>query len=523
MRHNLERKTEEYVAQGMTQEEAYRRARIDLGGIEQTKEQCRDARRVNWLQDFVQDLRYGLRMLLKNPGFSGVAVVVLGLGIAVNTTIFTALDATAFRPLPVRDPNHIVRVVRWIRQGYGGTLFSFREYVYYRDHNDVFSGLAADSCCYNVVYGGRQDTSAVSKSSLVNARLVSQNYFEVLGINAVLGRTFLPEEDQSEKSNPVAVLSYQFWRQRVSSDPNILGKSLLLNATHFTVVGIAPRDFIGSGDPPAVPDAWIPLAMEPYIVPGSHWVNDANAYNVRMVGRLKPGMALKEAQAVLTVLAQELAHTPPAQEKHQTGSTTRLTVKRASFLDFGGTGSEFVVSVTLALAAAGILLLVACANVANLLLARAMARRREVGVRLVSGAGRRRLIRQLMTENALIALLAGIVGLLLSTWACHVLWFSIQQSLQKFYPPDLLVRVDPDVRILGYTFLLSLAATFAFGLAPALQASKTDLTSAVKQDAGIVPGQRRSLLGLSLREALVLAQVSLSLMLLVAVGLLARV
>src|SRR5438067_576677 len=151
-----------------------------------------------------------------------------------------------------------------------------------------------------------------------------------------------------------------------------------------------------------------------------------------------------------------------------------------------------------------------------------MARRREVGVRLVLGAGRSRLIRQLMTENALIALLAGIVGLLLSTWACHVLWFSIQQSLQKFYPPDLLVRVDPDVRILGYTFLLSLAATFAFGLAPALQASKADLTSAVKQDAGIVPGQRRSLLGLSLREALVLAQVSLSLMLLVAVGLLAR-
>src|SRR5690349_13193133 len=140
LRHHLERKTEEYVAQGMTQEEAHRRARIDLGGIELTKEKCRDARRLNWIQDFVQDLRYGVRMLLKNSGFSGVAVLVLGLGIAVNATIFSALDATAFRPLPVRDPNHIVRVVRWIRQGYGGTLFSFPEYVYYRDHNDLFSG-----------------------------------------------------------------------------------------------------------------------------------------------------------------------------------------------------------------------------------------------------------------------------------------------------------------------------------------------------------------------------------------------
>ena len=513
---------EEKMKDGMSRKEALRAVRLERGSLEVGKQIVRSGRWEFFLETCWQDLRYGLRAFRRNLGFSILAVLALAFGIGVNTTVFTALDATAFRPLPAKDPNHIVRVVRWIPQGYGGTLFSFPEYVYYRDHNDVFSGLAADSCCYDVVYGGRQDTSAVSKSSLVNARLVSQNYFEVLGINAVLGRTFLPEEDQSEKSNPVAVLSYQFWRQRVSSDPNILGKSLLLNATHFTVVGIAPRDFIGSGDPPAVPDAWIPLAMEPYIVPGSHWVNDANAYNVRMVGRLKPGMALKEAQAVLTVLAQELAHTPPAQEKHQTGSTTRLTVKRASFLDFGGTGSEFVVSVTLALAAAGIVLLVACANVANLLLARAMARRREVGVRLVLGAGRSRLICQLMTENALIALLAGIVGLLLSTWACHVLWFSIQQSLQKFYPPDLLVRVDPDVRILGYTFLLSLAATFAFGLAPALQASKADLTSAVKQDAGIVPGQRRSLLGLSLREALVLAQVSLSLMLLVAVGLLAR-
>jgi len=523
LRDHLERRTDEYIAGGMTHEEAHRRARLDLGGVEKVKEECRDARKVNWIQDLIQDLRYGVRMLLKNPGFSGVAVVVLGLGIGVNTTVFTALDATAFRPLPVREPDHIVRVIRWIPQGYGGTLFSSPEYVYYRDHNEVFSGLAADSCCYNVVYGGQPATSAVTmqQSALLSARLVSENYFEVLGINAVLGRTFLPEEGQSEQSNPVAVLSYQFWQQRVNSDPNILGKSLILNATHFTVVGIAPRDFIGSGDPPAVPDVWIPLAMQRYIVPGSHWMNNANTYNVRMVGHLKPGTALKRAQAVLTVVALQLARTPSA--KDLTVSTTHLTVKRASFLDFGGTGAEFAVSVTLALAAAGMVLLVACANVANLLLARAIARRKEVGVRLVLGAGRSRLIRQLLTESALIALSGGMVGLLLSAWACHVLWFSVQHSLQKFYPPELLVRVDPDVRILGYTLLLSMAATFVFGLAPALQASKTDLTSALKQDPGITaPRLSRSFLKLSLRDTLVLVQVSLSLVLLVSVGLLAR-
>ena len=522
LRDHLERKTEEYVAQGMTQEEAYRRARIDLGGIEQTKEQCRDARRVNWLQDFVQDLRYGLRMLLKNPGFSGVAVVVLGLGIAVNTTIFTALDATAFRPLPVRDPNHIVRVVRWIRQGYGGTLFSFREYVYYRDHNDVFSGLAADSCCYNVVYGGQPATSAATmpKSVLLSARIVSENYFEVLGINAVLGRTFLPDEGQSEKSNPVAVLGYQFWRQRLDSDPHILGKSLTLNAMPFTVVGIAPRDFIGTGDPPAAPDVWVLLAMQRYVVPGSNWMN-ANAYNVRIVGHLKPGVALTKTQVELTVLAQQLAHTSTA--KDLTASTTHLTAKRASFLDFGGTGADFAVSVTLALAAAGMVLLIACANVANLLLARAIIRRKEVAARLVLGAGRSRIVRQLLTESAVIALLGGMAGLLLSAWACHVLWATVQQSLQKFYPPDLLLRVGPDVRILGYTLLLSLTTTFVFGLTPALQASKTDLMFALKQGVGIsAPRSSRGLLKLNLRDALVLAQVSLSLVLLIAVGLLAR-
>lgn len=525
LRDHLERKTEEYFSKGMAPEEARRRARLDLGGVEKVKEECRDARRVNWIQDFIQDLHYGLRILLKNPGFSGVAVVILALGIAVNTTAFTALDATAFRPLPVRDPDHIVRVVRWIPQGYGGTLFSLPEYVYYRDHSDVFSGLAADSCCYDAVYGGQPGTSGmtVPKSALLSARLVSENYFEVLGINAVLGRTFLPEDGQLEEPDPVTVLSYQFWQRRVNSDPNILGKSLILNATHFTVVGIAPRDFIGSGDPPAVPDVWIPLAMQPYIVPGSRWRNDANTYNVRMVGRLKPGVALENTQAVLTALAQQLAQTPTAKDltKDQTATTTHLTVKRASFLDLGGTGAEFAVSVTLALAAAGMVLLIACANVGNLLLARAIARRKEVAARLVLGAGRSRLIRQLLTESALIALLGGAVGLLLSSWACQVLWFSVRHSLQKFYPPDLLVRLAPDIRIVGYTFLLSLATTFGFGLVPALQASKADLTSALKQGAS-ASRLSRGLLKFTLRDTLVLAQVSLSLVLLVAVGLLAR-
>jgi|SRR5438552_2154385 len=359
---HLDQQIAENLSAGMSREEARYAAMRAFGNPTFLKEETRDTWGWTWLEQIAQDLRFGLRALRRKPGFSILVILALALGIGVNTTVFTALDATAFRPLPVEEPDLIVRVIRWIPQGYGGTLFSLPEYVYYRDHNDVFLGLAADSCCYNVVYGGQPAANAVTmhQSALLTARLVSENYFEVLGINAVLGRTFLPEEGQSEKSNPVAVLSYQFWQQRVNSDPNILGKSLILNATHFTVVGIAPRDFIGSGDPPAVPDVWIPLAMQRYIVPGSQWMNNTNTYNVRMVGQLQPGTALKRAQPVLTVLAPQLAHTPIA--KDQTASTTHLTVKRASFLDFGGTGAEFAVSVTLALAAAGMVLLVACAS-----------------------------------------------------------------------------------------------------------------------------------------------------------------
>jgi MacB-like periplasmic core domain len=304
----LEMEAAEKMKEGMSRKDALRAVRLERGSLDVSKEVVRSGGWEFFVETCWQDIRYGLRAIRRSPGFSILAVLALALGIAVNTTIFTALDATAFRPLPVRDPDHIVRVVRWIRQGYGGTLFSFPEYVYYRDHNDVFSGLAADSCCYNVVYGGQPARSAPTtpKFALLSARLVSENYFEVLGINAVLGRTFLPDEGHAEKSNSVAVLSYQFWRQRFDSDPHILGKSLTLNATPFTVLGIAPRDFIGTGDPPAAPDVWVPLAMQRYVVSGSNWMNDANAYNVRIVGHLKPEVALTKTQAALTVLAHRL-------------------------------------------------------------------------------------------------------------------------------------------------------------------------------------------------------------------------
>src|SRR5437870_5566743 len=264
------------------------------------------------MSTLLQDLRYGLRVLAKNPGFTAVAVLTLALGIGANTAVFSALNAAAFRPLPVKNPSDIVRVSRWVQQGYGGTLFSYPEYSYYRDHNSVFSGLLADACCYDILPGdlpapigpARSDATEVSRP--LQSELVSANYFSALGVHAALGRAFLPEEGRTAGADPVVVLGYRYWQRQFASDPSIVGKTLTLNGTRFTVVGVSPSDFIGTGDPPRLPDVWVPLTMQAEVAPGSDWLDQPSEYRLRLVGRLKPGVTRKRAEAELTVLCRDL-------------------------------------------------------------------------------------------------------------------------------------------------------------------------------------------------------------------------
>jgi putative ABC transport system permease protein len=505
---------------GMPPVEARRQALIKLGGIEQTKEIYRDRRGIPVLETLFKDVRYALRILAKNPGFAAAAVATLALGVSVNTIMFTAIDAVALRPLAVRDANRVVRVVRWVREGYGGTLFSYPEYAYYQDRNAVFTGLVAKACCYDGVLGGVQSDVGIHGAATeipekVSIALASGNLFTVLGVDAVLGRTFRPDEDRIPGSHPVAVLSYAFWQRRFASDPGLVGKILAVNGAYFTVVGIAPPDFVGTADPPVVTDLWVPMNMHAVAAPGSDW--DANAYEMRMAGRLKPGVSAKQAEAQMTILARQLARSSP--DKSTTASTIRLGLNSATFMSFSDTGAQFKTAVALLMAAVGMILLIACANLVNLFLARATARQREIAVRLALGASRPRLIRQLLTEGVLIALLGGAAGLVLSIWTCNILWAAIRGMVQRMSGMDFILRFDPDVRVLSYALAASLVAAVAFALAPAIQATRPSLSTALKgEGTAFGQGLRHS----SFRNILIGGQVAVSLVLLVGAGLLVR-
>jgi predicted permease len=512
---HLEIFIEENIRSGMAPDQARRAALLRFGGVTQIRESQREHRGLPQLESFWQDLRYAVRGFRKSPGFTLVAVLTLALGIGLNTTLFTAFDAVALKPLPVKDPNTVVRFVRWFQSRGLGDIqyaFSYQEYVYYRDHNRGLSSLVAASWPVRALV-----TTAASQSTASTAvehargQLVSGNYFADLGVSASLGRTFLAEENQSPGAHPVMVLSFPFWQRHFNSDPLILGRILKLNSTDFTVVGVAPKEFIGTGNPPVVPDFWAPLMMQQQLAPGSDWLNQPASHQFQILGRLRPGVALKQAQSEAQILALQFGSTYTEQDK-----TIALTLPRAVF--FGETDDiRFQAFVALLMILGGMVLLVACANLANILLARSAGRQREIGVRLALGANRGRLIRQLLTENVLLALLGGAAGLLFSIWASRLLWVAIQQVLGN--QRDLVLQMSPDIRIYCYALLLSLATGVLFGLSPALRFTRPDLISSLK-DEGSNMGQR--LTRSRLRGFLVGGQVAVSMLLLITSGLFLR-
>jgi macrolide transport system ATP-binding/permease protein len=446
-----------------------------------------------------QDLRVSVRRLQKTPGFTLIAVLSLALGIGANTAIFSLVNTVLLRPLPIEEPKQMVSLNSVSLNGQQNfPTLSYPNYRDLRDRNNVLSGLIA----YRF--------SAVSLSNNgVNERLwgylATGNYFEVLGVKPALGRLFTSNDDKAPGAHPVAIITYDCWQKRFAGDPQVVGKSVIVNGRSFTIIGVTPPGFYGS-EIGYRTEVWFPMMMLTQIEPGNDYLENRDSYNLFIQGRLKPGVTLAQAEDALKNIAAQLAREFP---KENEGKTIMLSppglfgaFMRGPIMGFAG----------VLMAVVGLVLLLACTNLANLLLARATERRKEIAVRLALGASRWRLVRQLLTENVLLATVGGVLGFGLAYW--------LVDAIQVLRPPidiPLSTTVHIDGRVLLFTALTSVLTGVVFGLLPALQATKPELVPALKDEVSL-GGYRRSWL----RNGMVVMQVSLSLVLLVCAGLVLR-
>jgi predicted permease len=476
-----------------------------------------------WEDEMFQDLRYGVRMLLKNPGFTAVVILTIALGIGVNTALFTVFNAFALKPMPLKDADSIVEIMGVPQPGQWGRRFSYPEYQDYAASTQTLVGLALISeqaATLGIEHTGhaQQDAAQSEREEFgyVSCHLVSANYFSLLGANMMLGRGFLPEEERTPGTHPVAVLSHYFWEQAFKSNPQVIGQTIRLAGQPFVIVGVTAKEFIGTS--PNRPACWLPLMMRSALhqepqSPAPSWHTDRRFLTFGMWGRMKPGVTIEQAQAELHALTEQLAREYPGENRK---ATVRLT-RAPAYISFDGDGPLLLMPPLSVL----LVLLIACANVANLLLARAAKRQKEIGTRLALGATRVRIIRQLLTESMLIALAGGGLGLLLAWWSLIALFPVVlsQFDLPSTYLASLAIDPQPDLRVFGYTLLMVLLAGIAAGLAPAWQASRPNLTLALKGE-GSVLGEHLS--QSRLRNALIVVQLAFSLVLLVSSGLLVR-
>jgi macrolide transport system ATP-binding/permease protein len=455
----------------------------------------------------VDDLRFAARTFSKNKGFTAIAVLSLALGIGANAAIFSLVDAVLLKPLPVAQPDRLVALYTRDARNPGSLPLSYPNFLDLRSGCRSFSALVAHRPV-NLSLSGLPDGAEPEK---LLGELVSGSYFETLGVRPALGRGFLPEEDEVPGARPVAVLTHSFWRRRFGADPAAVGKDVVLNGTRFSIVGVAPADFRGL-NALAPPEVFLPVAMyEQAITTRPLKFNERRALHLFAAGRLKPGASLGQAQSEVDVLSAGLAREYP---EANTGRSVELVPLVEATINPNLKG-KYVLAGTLLMTVAGLVLLVACATVANLLLARAVSRRKEIAIRLSLGAARGRLVRQLLTESLVLAFAGGAAGLLVAVWGRDFLW-----SLR---PPFLPASLDLalDARVLGFTFGLSLATGILFGLLPALQSSRPEVVTALKNQAA-PPLRGRRLGMLTTRSLLVVAQVALSLLSLIGAALFIR-
>jgi putative ABC transport system permease protein len=510
LRSSLELLTQEKVKQGLSQPVARREALIELGGVEQVKEEVRAARAGRFLEDFARDVRFAFRTLARSPGFTAVAVLTLALGIGANTAIFSVMNATLFQPLPYSRPNQLVVVWGTQPNGccyHGEIPFSAPNFLDFEEQNKVFETMGTfDEASFTL--------TGVANPEHVRAGSVTAGFFKALGVQPALGRAFLPQEDQTGRNN-VVILGYGLWQRRFGSDPKILGRNILLDAKPYTVVGVLSRSFDFSIPGYYSPkELWVPAVL----------IRDDSLRNdnfLKVIARLRPGVTLRQAQAATSTLALHLAREYSNQDRTPNVAQFRPGLAE----DFGGmTGtrieplhSEIVGTIRPVLwmlfAAAGAVLLIACVNMANLQLVRVAVRQREISVRTALGASRARIVRQLLTESVLLALLGGGLGIALALWGVK-LFIGLRPA---GIPHGASITID--LAVLAYSFGLSLLAGILFGIVPVFQRSSASPGDSLKGAARSVGESYRSS---RLRNALTVSEIALSVVLLIAAGLLIR-
>ena len=483
LKSHLQLHTEDGIRSGLTPAEARRAAIIKLGGIEPTKERHRDRRSVPLLEALARDLAYSARMVRRNPGFTATVVLTLGLGIGATTAIFTIVNAVLLRPLPYPEPDRLVYIAMSFGEP-GDHIFSYTmDYPAWKNHSRTLSQIAGYMAFRANFTGG-------SEAERITGGFATMSLFPLLGVRPALGRTFLPEEDRPG-GPPVAILSHAFWKRRFGGDPSVIGKALTLDANTYTVVGVLPATFLVPDQHESDYDLWVPFAMSE--------TGKAKEILLQVVGRLKPGVGINAARSELEPLMQQFRRGPKRSVVVSDWHERVAGSARRSLLIF--------------LCAVSFVLLIACVNVANLLLSRAAARDKEMAVRRALGAGKGRVLRQLLTESMLLGLLGGAVGLTLAFWGKILLVALISRNLPALDPIHL------DYRVLAFNLALGLLTGVAFGLAPALQASKVQLNESLKE-AGRSAADGRS--GRRLRNLLVVFEVALAMVLLCGAGLLLK-
>jgi macrolide transport system ATP-binding/permease protein len=494
---HLEHKIEEAIAEGLTPDEAKYRALRAMNGLDQRKEEARDARRVSWLTDFFDDVRYAIRSLRRTPGLAAVVVITIALGIGMTATPFSMLDALIFRPYPVPHPGDVVTLVSTSRDN-SFDLFSQREYADIRDHLKSYGGVIANTALATV--GFSAETAAMPRAK--GAMLVSGNFFRVLDVEPRLGRGFRDDEDVVPGRDAVVVLGPGFWKNEFGGDPSAVGRTILLNGKTFTVIGVAPEQFTGLYIFDR-PDFYVPLAMAPAFPtnPQKNFFIDRDDRELSVKGRLKPGTSLAQARNELAALGKDFERAYPKTNRER-GATVR-TMFEMRTRDNDANWKFSVIFTILAVA----VLLVACTNAAGLLLSRARTRTREIAVRLAIGAGRFRLVRLLLTESLVLAFLGGLGGI-------GIGYLGIAALKRFSIPAELPVKIpfQMDTRVLLASLGFSVLSALFCGLAPALQSTRLDLVNGLKAADVDQPGRKR-LWG---RNALVVAQIAMSLMLLAA-------